>query len=147
MWRPVREKVSDIGVGCIDLQSNRDQGIFELSALAFNSLACSDLLSRHVNKCHSGIPPPVRGKKAAAAQQAQQAQQLAQQQQQQIQSNNAALSGGVPSNLGLPHVSTDVPCDQCLQLRYQCDLGAPCGTCTVHGGFEKILADVLAVAS
>ncbi|KAG8864947.1 hypothetical protein FRB96_003535 [Tulasnella sp. 330] len=82
-----------------------------------DQFARSDLLSRHVNKCHSGIPPPIRGKKAAAA--SHQAQQLAQQQQQQqqIQPNT------VPSNLGLPHASTDVPCDQCLHLQYQCDLG------------------------
>ncbi|KAG8879903.1 hypothetical protein FRB97_001321, partial [Tulasnella sp. 331] len=93
-------------------QSNRDLG--------------GDLLSRHVNKCHSGIPPPIRGKKAAAA--SHQAQQLAQQQQQQqqIQPNT------VPSNLGLPHASTDVPCDQCLHLQYQCDLGAPCGKCLLR---------------
>ncbi|KAG8935364.1 hypothetical protein FRC02_008169 [Tulasnella sp. 418] len=76
-----------------------------------DQFARSDLLSRHVNKCHSGQGGPTttgRSRKNAA---------------------NSAASN--PANVTLSSVpSVDGPCDQCLLTQQRCDARAPCGPCT-----------------
>ncbi len=97
MWRSIRSKVSST---------------FYLTAEHLSRslrLLSSDLLSRHVNKCHSGTPATV----AARAN----------------KRNNHANTATTATSFPNVTASTtaSVPCDQCLQLRQHCDFGAPCG--------------------